>query len=121
MGNLASQLREEQQQQQQKPSVQKPKKMKVRKNWLSPGEKILGVTFGALFCFGAVQIISNQASIYELNKEIQDTEVSIQEKQKSNSDLSIQVSELSEYERIREKAKELGLELNDQNVKVVQE
>ena len=60
-------------------------------------------------------------SIYQVNKEIQDTKVTIQEQEKSNSDLTIQVSELSQYERIREKAQKLGLTLNDQNIKVVQE
>ena len=74
-----------------------------------------------MVCFGSVHIISNQASIYEVNKEIQDTKVTIQEQEKSNSDLTIQVNELSQYERIRDKAQELGLTLNDQNIKVVQD
>ena len=74
-----------------------------------------------MVCFGSVHIISNQASIYQVNKEIQDTKVTVQEQEKSNSDLTIQVSELSQYERIRDKAQELGLTLNDQNVKVVQD
>lgn len=117
MANLAKQLRQEQQQTQ---TVTAPKKMKQR-GWLSPGEKILGITFGALICFGSVHIISNQSSIYELNKEIQDKKVVIQTNEKSISDLHIQVSELSQYDRIKEKAKELGLTLNDQNVKVVQD
>ena len=74
-----------------------------------------------MVCFGSVHIISNQASIYQVNKEIQDTKVTIQEQEKLNSDLNIQVNELSQYERIRDKAQELGLTLNDQNIKVVQD
>jgi cell division protein FtsL len=120
MANLARQLRQEQQEQIIK-TPKAPKKKLIQKSWLSPGEKILGITFGALVCFGSIHIISNQASIYQLNKDIQDTQVVIQEQQKSNSDLSIQVNELSQYDRIRDKAKELGLELKDQNVKVVQD
>lgn len=119
MANLARQLREEQLHQQQ--TVIAPKKKVKQKGWLTPGEKILGITFGALVCFGSIHIISNQSSIYETNTEIQDTKTMIQTQQKSNSDLSIQVSELSQYDRIKEKARELGLELNDQNVKVVQD
>ena len=38
---------------------------------------------------------------------------------KNNTDLSVQVSELSTYDRIWKKAEELGLKLNEQNVKVV--
>ena len=122
MGNLARQLRREQQVQREQRRKEKIGTNKAEKIALiSPGEKILGFTFCALVCFGSVQIISNQASIYVLNKDIQDTKAAIQEQHKINSDLNIQVSELSQYDRIRDKAKELGLQLNDQNVKVVQE
>jgi len=117
MANIARQLRQEQQEQ----TIVAPKKRIKQKSWISPGEKILGITFGALVCFGSIHIISNQASIYQVNKEIQDTKVTVQEQEKSNSDLTIQVNELSQYERIRDKAQELGLTLNDQNIKVVQD
>ena len=106
MGNLAKQLRHEQrgqQEQQRKADVGKNKA--DRKGLFSPGEKLLGLTFGALVCFGSVHIISNQASIYVINKEIQDTKTTIQEQHKLNSDLNIQVSELSQYDRIRAESK----------------
>lgn len=122
MANLAKQLRQEQeQQQQQTQTVTALKKKYKQRSILSPGEKILGITFGALICFGSVHIITNQSSIYEVNKEIQDTKEVIQTHEKSISDLNIQISELSQYDRIKEKARELGLTLNDQNVKVVQD
>ncbi|MCQ6273995.1 cell division protein FtsL [Bacillus sp. V3B] len=121
MANLARKLRQEQQTQQTQQAPKVSKKVQKQKRWLSPGEKILGIAFGVVICFGSVQIISNQSSIYELNKEIQDTQVTIQEQQKLNSDLTVQISELSQYDRIKEKARELGLELNEQNVKVVQD
>ena len=117
MANLARQLRQEQQQQ---TTVKAPRKIFKQRKGLSPGEKIIGIVFGVLVCIGSIQIISNQSAIYGINKDIQDIEVAIGTQQKSNSDLSIQVSELSQYDRIKEKAKALGLELNDQNVKVVQ-
>ncbi|MEH7122963.1 cell division protein FtsL [Bacillus sp. JJ1532] len=119
MGNLARKLQQEQRHEQQKQMVQAPKKVKNRNPWLSPGEKILGLVFTGIVCFGAVNIVSNQAAIYEINKEIQDTKVAIQEQNRVNGDLEMQVSELSTYERIWEKAKELGLKLNENNVKVV--
>ncbi len=120
MGNLARKYQQEQQYEQQKQSVKIPQKVKVKNPWLSPGEKILGLVFTGIVCFGAVHIVSNQAAIYEINKEIQDTKVSIQEQTKVNGDLGMQISELSTYERIWEKAKELGLKLNENNVKAVQ-
>jgi cell division protein FtsL len=117
MSNLAKKIQQEQEQR----TIQEPKKKILKKAWFSPGEKILGLVFGAVVCIGAVQIISNQADIYKVNKEIQVTQASIQEQQKVNSDLEVQVSELSMYERIKEKAEKLGLEFNENNVKVVQE
>ncbi len=119
MANLARQLRQEQEQQQQ--TVRAPKKKELQKRGFSPGEKILGLLFGAFVCIGSTQIISNQSDIYQLNKDIQLTQREIQTQQKSISDLSVQVSELSQYDRIKEKARELGLQLNEQNVKVVQD
>ncbi|MCM3600288.1 cell division protein FtsL [Robertmurraya korlensis] len=117
MSNLARKLQQEQQQQ----TVQAPQKVRKINSWLSPGEKILGVTFCAAICFGAVHIISNQAAIYELNKDIQNTSVKLEDQQKINNDLRMQVGELSTPDRIRSMAEKLGLKLNDNNVKVVQE
>lgn len=119
MSNLAKQLQKNFQEQTVQTTAAKTKT--VRKAWFSPGEKVLGFVFGAIICVGSVQIISNQAAIYEVNKDIQDIEAAIVVQQKINSDLEVQVSELSTYERIWDIAtNKLGLELND-NVKVVQE
>ncbi|WP_174733833.1 cell division protein FtsL [Mesobacillus harenae] len=116
MSNLARKLQQEQQQD----IVNVPKKDEVKKFWLSPGEKALVLMFGVVFCFGGTFLVSNQAAIYEVNKEIQVMETTIQEQQKENSDLTMQIGELSTYERIWEKAKQLGLTLNENNVKVVE-
>lgn len=98
----------------------KPKKQKKKSFGLTLGEKIIGIAFCAALSFGGFHIISNQAAIYDMNKNIQETRVSIQDQQRVNEDLEVQVEELSSYERILEKAKELGFEFNKNNVKVVQ-
>lgn len=121
MGNLARKLQQEQQQKSLQKQMNAPKPAKSNKYGLSPGEKILGLTFCVALCFGAVQIVSNQASIYEINKDIQETSALIQTQERVNADLGMQVEELSTYERIWAKAKELGLKLNENNVKVVQD
>lgn len=118
MSNLARELQHQKHQRNQ--DVQKQKKTKVKKSWFTPGEKLLGIAFVGLLCFGAVHIISNQAKIYQINNDIQEVQSSVKEQQKVNSDLQVQVSELSTYERIWEKAKKMGLALNENNVKVVQ-
>jgi len=117
MSNLARKLQEEQKRQ----TVQAPQKIKKTDSWLSPGEKILSIAFCATLCIGAVHIISNQAAIYELNKDIQNTSAQLEDQQKINNDLKMQVGELSTPDRIRSMAEKLGLKLNDNNVKVVQE
>ncbi|MBT2687931.1 cell division protein FtsL [Bacillus sp. ISL-47] len=121
MSNLARKIQEEQLYQQQTQPLEIPQKVKSRKSWLSPGEKILGLAFTGIVCFGAVQMVSNQAAIYEVNKEIQITERAIQEQAKVNGDLEMQVSELSTYERIKAKAEKMGLKFSGNNVKVVED
>ena len=51
--------------------------------------------------------------------EIQSIEREITEVNNNNVDLKVRVSELSTHERIWKKAEELGLTLNEKNVKVV--
>jgi cell division protein FtsL len=118
--SLANLARKYQEQQQVEKTVQEQSKVNTRKYLLTPGEKIIGLAFAGLVCFGSIHLISNQAQIYKVNKDIQEVQTSIKEQQKTNSDLQVQVSELSTYERIWEKAKKMGLELNENNVKVVQ-
>ena len=83
------------------------------------GEKVLFALFVTVVALFSVMILQTQASIHASAQDIQTIEQQIDETKKQNTDLSIQVSELSTYERVWEKAKALGLKLNEQNVKVV--
>ena len=98
-----------------------PKKQKqVDKPPLITGkEKVLYVTFVIVLAVLAVSVLHKQGQIQTTTMEIQKIESEIQEITKDNVELKVQVSELSTYERIWEKAKELGLTLNEKNVKVV--
>jgi cell division protein FtsL len=118
---MSSLARKFQQQQEVERTVQEKRIVKTKKHWLTPGEKIIGIVFTGLVCFGAVNLISNQAEIYQVNKDIQEVQTSINEVAKVNNDLQVQVSELSTYERLWEKAKQMGLVINENNVKVVHE
>ncbi|MBD8003930.1 cell division protein FtsL [Bacillus norwichensis] len=116
MSNLAQQL-------QQNKSVQQKEVQKtaVRRHVkISPGEKLLYLLLAAFIIFMAVKIITVQAAVYDTNIEVQDVERNIQKHEKVNDDLAMQVDELSRYERVWKKAKELGLNLNENNVKVVE-
>ncbi|MDP4085417.1 MAG: cell division protein FtsL [Bacillota bacterium] len=119
MSNLARNL-EQQHQIQQRPEVKTTQVIDTKKFWLTPGERFLGLAFAGMVCFGAIHIVSNQSEIYQVNKDIQQVQSSIKEQQKTNNDLQVQVSQLSTYERILDKAKKMGLVLNENNVKVVQ-
>ncbi|WP_445488424.1 cell division protein FtsL [Niallia sp. 03133] len=119
MSNLARKLQEENYQSEQQQHTVK-KVIKQTNALLSPGEKVLGVAFAALLCFGAVKMVGNQADIYQVNKDIQIAQSSINKMEKSNKELDIEVKDLSSYERIRQVAEKLGLTFSKDNVKVVQ-
>lgn len=93
----------------------------VHKGKVTLGEKILYIAFAILLTVLSAKMITNQYTLYTLNKDIQKTEAAITEQQTINNDLNAEVSELSRYERIWERASQLGLTLDENNVKVVQE
>lgn len=93
----------------------------VRKTKISIGELVLLCALALMISVVGVKIITNQAAIYQVNKQIQQADASIQEQKKVNEDLTVQVKELSEYERLWKKAEEFGFTRNENNVKVVQQ
>jgi cell division protein FtsL len=90
------------------------------KKRISVGERFLYFTTLVGLVFATYFIISTYASIYIVNKEIHTLESSIAAQTTNNEALNLQVTELSAPDRILKIAKEeLGMELNDKNVKVV--
>ncbi|MDW0115822.1 cell division protein FtsL [Sporosarcina thermotolerans] len=103
---------------------QSPKKQELQPNrrskrLISKGEKFLFVLFSAILVIFSTMILHTQAQINDTNKEVQLLNSEVVETQKQNTELSNLVSEKSTYEVIWNKAKELGLNLNEKNVKVV--
>lgn len=119
-GINVSSLARKLQQDQKRHVGSKLKKVKV-KGGITIGEKVLYLTFSLFIAFFAVKIITAQASIYTTNNEIVSLESKIENQEKAIKDYEDQVSELNTYDRIWQKAKELGLTLKDKNVKVVQD
>ena len=93
----------------------------VRKTKISIGELVLLCALALMISVVGVKVITNQAAIYHVNKQIQQADASIQVQSKVNEDLTVQVKELSEYERLWKKAEEFGFTRNENNVKVVQQ
>ena len=108
-------LPQHQQQEQRQPVIRKKPKLKL----FSAQEKFLFVIFTVIVASFAVSILHTQGEIQTLSMEIQSIERDIAEVNDNNTDLKVQVSERSTHQRIWEKAKELGLTLNEKNVKVV--
>ncbi len=85
----------------------------------SPGEKFLFVLFASLLVTFSSFILHTEGQINSANREVQSIGSQIEEKTKQNTELSNQVQAESTYEKVWEKAKALGLNLNEKNVKVV--
>ncbi|WP_226665846.1 cell division protein FtsL [Metabacillus litoralis] len=119
MSNLARKLEQQKQEQHQQMPKHEPIIIK-RRATITLGEKFLVILLIGLFVIGAVKIVSSSYTLYQANIDIQKMESKIDEQSKLNSDLHVQVEELSTYERIWEKAKSLGLTLDQNSVKTVQ-
>lgn len=118
-------LRQYQQQPQPQPQPQQPAVPHTyptpvkRKQIISKGEKFLFAAFVMTCAFLMIFIVQTQTEVRAVDVQIQQMEQQIDTVKRENTDLEIQVAELSSYERIWLKAKELGLTLNEKNVKVV--
>jgi cell division protein FtsL len=120
LSNLAHQIQHKREQQ----TITLPDQQTVivrRRSTITLGEKVLFLLFAAVMLFFASQVIASSVSVYQANADIQKLEQTITVQHTTNNDLRIQVDELSNYERIWAKAKELGLTLNQNNVKNIQE
>lgn len=119
MNNLARKYQKEYQHQE---FVQptRSKQPKTKSSMFTKGEKFLFGLFAIVFCALSVKIVTAQASIYEVNRDIQVIEFNMNEQLKVQEDLQVKIKELSEYDRVLKAAKEQGLKMNENNVKVVQ-
>lgn len=118
MSNLAHQIQE---------SVRKEKQSQPRvkgnvaqKKGITLGEKVLVSLFAVVFAVACVFIVSNYASVYSLNRDIQEMQAKVENQEKVNGELGLKVSDLSNPERIWSIAKKNGLTLNGDNVRVLQ-
>ncbi|ADU30856.1 cell division protein FtsL [Evansella cellulosilytica] len=100
------------------PSIkQQPSKQKVFKGGITKGEKVIFSAAIIAVVMVLFMVISNYASIYITNHQIQQTERGIQQQVNANEALNLQVMELSDPERILSEAKEMGMVLDPNNVR----
>lgn len=99
--------------------IREHKPQPKKRAFFTPGEKFLFIIFSVVVASFAISILHTQGEIQTVSMEIQKIEREVTEVNNNNVGLKVRVSELSTHERIWEKAKELGLTLNEKNVKVV--
>lgn len=120
MSNVAYQIREKQVQDQQR--INKTSTVIVEKGRITKGEVFLLTLLAVIFFVASIFVISNYASIQSLNRDVHALQTEIDGKVRTNEDLQLQVTELSDPDRIMQIAKDkLGLTLNEKNVKVITE
>jgi len=112
---VSTQVQEYETQKLPKPEI----KINRKRKYLSFGEKTLIVLFTTILVLFSSTILHTESQINDMNREVQTLSGKINDTKKQNTELSIQVRENSTYEKVWEKAKALGLNLNDKNVKVV--
>ena len=113
MSNLAME-REKQTEQTSSVPKQAPK---ARTTKVTRFEKLLYGMFIAFLLYACITLIGNKADLYKVNADFSKLQRSIEEQKKINDDLKAEVEQLSRYDRIAKKAKEMGLEVNEDNVK----
>ncbi|AZB42834.1 cell division protein FtsL [Bacillus sp. FJAT-42376] len=122
MSNLAVKVNQRAHEQTERKQQTQPQAVPVKRRLpITLGEKVLLVLFVLGLAASSIQLIANSVASYQASMEIQKLEEQVEAQGKTNADLQVQVKELSNYERIWARAKELGLTLNKNNVKVVQD
>ncbi|KMJ55442.1 cell division protein FtsL [Alkalihalophilus lindianensis] len=108
-------------QHQQQTEVKTKKVVRRHRSRITLGEKIIGLTMTVVAFAMIGLMLHNYASIYTLNKDVHQLQGTISQQSQVNEGLSLQVVELSAPDRILDIATgELGMSLDDNKVKVVQ-
>lgn len=101
---------------------QPDKKVKVNKSYgVTQGEKVLVFFLLTLILLGCGLIVSNQATIYQANNEVQGLQKEIDQQIKINSSLEEQISGLKNPDRILKIATEQGLSIKQNNIELIQQ
>jgi cell division protein FtsL len=119
LSNLAYQVQRQQIQSQPQRSP-KPSEQSTRKLF-TKGEVILWGMMGVVLVAGLVWLISLYASVYQATAKVETIQRDITAESKIVEDYHLQVTELSNPERIMKIAKKQGFIFDDKNVKVVQD
>ncbi|ENH98335.1 cell division protein FtsL [Gracilibacillus halophilus YIM-C55.5] len=96
-------------------------KVKVKKRWITKGEKLLYSVFAVFVISSLLYIVSYSVSLDQMNRNIQSMETKVDNQMVSNKNLEHKVKELSQPDRIIANAKKHGLEIQNTEVKQASE
>ncbi|GAE33850.1 cell division protein FtsL [Halalkalibacter akibai] len=117
MSMVAQRVQEQEQHNKQQPE----KRIRQVRNTITLGEKMIG---GMVVLFSIIFLcltVNNYATIYSMNREVVQLQGTVHQQTQINEGLNLQVVELSAPDRILHIASEkLGMSLDDNKVKVVQ-
>ena len=102
----------------QQPKIKRQQIAKKRKI-ITREEKFVYLAFIVVAAIMAVMVLHKQGEIQTATIDIQNVEISINQVSAQNVDFKGQIAQKSTFERIMAIAKERGLALNEDNVKVV--
>ncbi|MRH42159.1 cell division protein FtsL [Aquibacillus halophilus] len=93
-------------------------KVKVKKSWITTGEKFLYTFLSAVALIVLYFTVSFSATTDSLNRDVQKLESDVKQQEVQNENLQYKVKEYSNPDRILQIAKENGLSI--QNTQVIQ-
>lgn len=105
----------------QEPQVE-PQRKKVTKSkvvGISRIEKFVYITLITMIALISIYMLSLKMDAYETREKIADLDTKIEKQSSENSAIESEIKKNSSYERIYEKAKNDGMSLKNDNVKVV--
>ncbi|PWU68959.1 cell division protein FtsL [Gracilibacillus dipsosauri] len=97
------------------------KRVAVQKRWITRGEKFLYSLFAFGLLLGLAYMVYFSSHIDQLNRNIQTMNTEISQQTSLNQNLSYEVKELSQPDRIIANAKKHGLEIQNAKVKQASE
>jgi cell division protein FtsL len=115
VGNVAEKIYKKQQEQPQVTTQTVTRRIRI-----TPGEKLLASLLLCGVVIGSVFLISNNATLYEVNGDIAEIEVTIKDKEKTNKELHMTIEELTKHESLTEVGKKQGLSFDANNIKPIE-
>lgn len=93
------------------------KKRKVKKNKLSPFEKVLYFLAIVLTIASPLLIVFFKSTLSKMNYDVEKLKKQITIEEKENESLQMKINELASLENIQKVIKDKGLEYNNDNIK----